>query len=263
MSTLSIGTGLSFTILAILWLHKLASLVGFYILIEGFVRMQLLKVLSNMKDNFWIILFVLLLIGGLVALWFLAKPQTLESRYSSLMIRISSEDELNKYKEHFTEQELLNLEGNYTGILRYMSQRMYYSREEFERSEDPEKIIWGPREDYSSARFTGKLPGRCGEYAIGYQGLCNLFHVKARLVVDTTGDHIWNEVWIDDRWVHVDPTEVCSWMVSHPSGDSLASKRIDNSSMYEKEWGKTIQLVLAFHTDGSWEDVTKRYKSNA
>lgn len=42
-------------------------------------------------------------------------------------------------------------------------------------------------------------------------------------------DHVWIEVWADNRWIHLDPTE----------------QRIDQSKMYAVDWNKEINNVIA------------------
>ena len=81
--------------------------------------------------------------------------------------------------------------------------------------------------------------GRCGEFALLYNGLLLAKAYGCRLVVDCStlynkskaaaGDHVWNEVLLDGRWVHVDPTE----------------RRINQPSMYSQEWNKHVNLVYA------------------
>jgi peptide-N4-(N-acetyl-beta-glucosaminyl)asparagine amidase len=58
-------------------------------------------------------------------------------------------------------------------------------------------------------------------------------------------DHVWTEVWDDEkkRWVHVDPSE----------------KRIDDPFMYERDWKKKLRKIYAFE-NGKMENVTKQYK---
>lgn len=95
--------------------------------------------------------------------------------------------------------------------------------------------------------------GRCGEFALLYNGLLLATGHKCRLIIDcstlkdkskrTAGDHVWNEVFLDNAWIHVDPTE----------------KRINQPLMYVLEWDKDVNLVYAI---GEKEilDVTEDYK---
>lgn len=95
--------------------------------------------------------------------------------------------------------------------------------------------------------------GRCGEFALLYNGLLLANGYKSRIVIDCStlkdktkkaaGDHVWVEVFINNRWVHVDPTE----------------KRIDQPLMYVKEWNKDVNMIYAL-TDKEIVDVTKTYQ---
>jgi len=70
--------------------------------------------------------------------------------------------------------------------------------------------------------------GRCGEYSIlCYRFLRALGH-EARWVVDWA-DHVWAEVRIGGRWVHLDPCEAA----------------VDRPLLYQ-EWGKRQTYILAF-----------------
>lgn len=95
--------------------------------------------------------------------------------------------------------------------------------------------------------------GRCGEFALLYNGLLLANHYRTRLVVDCStlrdkskkvaGDHVWVEIFIDGGWVHVDPT----------------TRRINEPFMYALEWKKDINLVYAV-TGRRIADVTKAYQ---
>jgi peptide-N4-(N-acetyl-beta-glucosaminyl)asparagine amidase len=67
---------------------------------------------------------------------------------------------------------------------------------------------------------------------------------KARWVVDWA-DHVWVEILMRGRWVHVDPCEAS----------------IDEPFLYEG-WGKNATFVFAFGKDGSVEDVTSSYTTH-
>jgi hypothetical protein len=95
--------------------------------------------------------------------------------------------------------------------------------------------------------------GRCGEFALLYNGLLRTNGYQTRIVTDCSilrdksktaaGDHVWVEVLIDGAWVHVDPTE----------------KRINKRLMYVNEWNKDVNLIYAF-SEKEVADVTKDYK---
>jgi hypothetical protein len=95
--------------------------------------------------------------------------------------------------------------------------------------------------------------GRCGEFALLYNGLLLAKSYTCRLIIDCSalrdkskkaaGDHVWNEVLADNVWLHVDPTE----------------KRVDQKSMYATEWNKDVNLVYAISRSGI-ADVTDSYR---
>jgi transglutaminase-like putative cysteine protease len=136
--------------------------------------------------------------------------------------------------ENLDWKELLDWEHRY----------LQYTREELPkpRAELPIQIIHQSK-------------GRCGEFALLYNGLLLANGYKSRIVIDCStlkdkskkaaGDHVWVEVFINNRWVHVDPTE----------------KRINQPLMYAQEWNKDVNLVYAL-TDKEVVDVTKTYQLN-
>ena len=95
--------------------------------------------------------------------------------------------------------------------------------------------------------------GRCGEFALLYNGLLLANSYACRLIIDCSilkdkakkisGDHVWNEVFTSNTWLHVDPTE----------------KRINKKSMYAAEWNKDVNLVYAITGSGIL-DVTESYR---
>jgi len=95
--------------------------------------------------------------------------------------------------------------------------------------------------------------GRCGEFALLYNGLLLANGYRTRLVVDCSilqdrvkkvaGDHVWVEVFVGGGWVHVDPTE----------------RRVNQPLMYALEWKKDVNLVYAV-TDREVVDVTESYR---
>lgn len=92
--------------------------------------------------------------------------------------------------------------------------------------------------------------GRCGEFALLYTGLLLANGYKVRLVIDcsvktdnrTAGDHVWNEIYIDEKWIHVDPTE----------------QKVDEPDLYSKKWNKNVNRVYAIEGDNI-VDVTDKY----
>lgn len=94
--------------------------------------------------------------------------------------------------------------------------------------------------------------GRCGEFALLYNGLLLANRYECRIMIDCStprnksktaaGDHVWNEVLVDGGWIHVDPTE----------------KRINQPLMYAQEWNKDVNTVYAIGKKEILE-LTKAY----
>lgn len=94
--------------------------------------------------------------------------------------------------------------------------------------------------------------GRCGEFALLYNGLLLTNGYETRIVIDCSvlkdkskkaaGDHVWNEIMINNAWMHVDPTE----------------KRIDQPFMYQSEWKKDVNLIYSLAEKRTLE-VTSSY----
>ncbi len=116
-------------------------------------------------------------------------------------------------------------------LLNWLHKKVEWNKGDIVRHNDPVEII-----------AYGK--GRCGEFSILFTALCLAHYYRARLVLDMS-DHVWTEVWDNqqERWVHVDPSE----------------KRIDDPSMYERDWKKNLKEIYALE-NGNVENVTKRYK---
>jgi hypothetical protein len=127
-------------------------------------------------------------------------------------------------------------------LLNWEHRHLEYSREELPklRVEMPIDIIV-------------QAKGRCGEFALLYNGLLLANGYQTRLVIDcsvlqdkskkVSGDHVWNEILSEGIWMHVDPTE----------------KRINCPSMYALEWSKDVNLVYAI-AQKQILDVTENYR---
>jgi hypothetical protein len=127
-------------------------------------------------------------------------------------------------------------------LLDWEHRHLKYTREELPkpRAELPIQIIHQSK-------------GRCGEFALLYNGLLLANGYKSRIVIDCSplkdnskkvaGDHVWVEIFILNHWIHVDPTE----------------KIIDKPLMYINEWNKDVNLVYAL-TDKEILDVTETYQ---
>ncbi|KAM9986812.1 hypothetical protein ACTFIY_011232 [Dictyostelium cf. discoideum] len=83
--------------------------------------------------------------------------------------------------------------------------------------------------------------GRCGEWANAFTLFSMALGFTTRYILDFT-DHVWNEVYIDGRWIHIDSCEAT----------------YDSPLTYEGGWGKQLSYVFAFEFSGIY-DVTSRY----
>jgi len=102
---------------------------------------------------------------------------------------------------------------------------------------------------------SGFAVGRCGEFALLYNGLLLANGIDSRIIIDcsiatgnrTAGDHVWNEVWLNETWIHVDPTEGI----------------FNDPGMYSspERWNKEVNKVYAIHGN-EIEDVTETYAGN-
>jgi hypothetical protein len=94
--------------------------------------------------------------------------------------------------------------------------------------------------------------GRCGEFVLLYNGLVLANKYKSRIVIDCSelkdnsrsaaGYHVWNEILVNKKWLHVDPTD----------------RRIDQPGMYIREWNKDVNAVFAIE-ENEILDVTDKY----
>jgi hypothetical protein len=84
--------------------------------------------------------------------------------------------------------------------------------------------------------------GRCGEYSMLLYRILRALGHEARWVVDWA-DHVWCEVKVADRWVHLDPCEAA----------------VDKPLLYQ-EWGKTQTYILAFYAP-SIEELKAKHHS--
>jgi hypothetical protein len=98
--------------------------------------------------------------------------------------------------------------------------------------------------------------GRCGEFALLYNGLLLANGYRSRIIVDCSmlmnaskkggaGDHVWSEIYINDIWIHCDPTE----------------QKINQPDMYANpdRWNKDVNLVYAIEGN-IITDVTETYR---
>ncbi len=119
--------------------------------------------------------------------------------------------------------------------------------------------------------------GRCGEFALLYNGLCIANGYNTKLVIDESsfinksksaaGDHVWVEVWDPNfitstfgmenkgKWITVEITQ------SLEGSDGLI---LDQPHYYRDVWNKDVNLVTAIKKNANAqvviEDVTAEYE---
>ena len=108
---------------------------------------------------------------------------------------------------------------------------------------------------YNSAKHVVEArQGRCGEYSVLLFAILRALGQEARWVVDWA-DHVWAEIRLQGRWIHLDPCEAA----------------VDENAIYQG-WGKQQTYILAFYAPprGSAtsdypliQDITDEYTSDA
>lgn len=218
-------------------------------------------------NSFWKTVIVLFLIGFLLAgmLYYFTKPSyppvvnIYKWRYKQM-----SELDNKKLLIDFTRTVMRDsIEGlNYSELLEWQHKYMVYPNDSYKimwetkvelegRLEEPIKILGSGFKVYVPEDQGLKAMGRCGEFSLVYTGLCLANDIPVRLISDcsietdnrSTGDHVWTEVWVDGRWLHVDPTE----------------NKVNQPYLYRDGWDKNVNLVYAIDETGI-VDVTESYK---
>ena len=80
----------------------------------------------------------------------------------------------------------------------------------------------------AAMEITRRRRGRCSEYSLLMYRILRACGQKCRWIVDWA-NHVWVEVWMDNRWVHLDPCEAS----------------VDVPWLYQ-EWGKNQTFIIAF-----------------
>lgn len=96
--------------------------------------------------------------------------------------------------------------------------------------------------------------GACGELAILFNKVATEADLNSRMVKTSAEDHMWNEVYLDGRWVHVDPT-----LYYHYSKGTLEYEKLwfDHPSAYsELGWYGGYSKVFVH---GTKTDVSSKY----
>ncbi|CAB9525288.1 (N-acetyl-beta-glucosaminyl)asparagine amidase [Seminavis robusta] len=101
----------------------------------------------------------------------------------------------------------------------------------------------------SAMEIVKRQRGRCSEYSLLlYRILVGVLGLPARWIVDWA-NHVWAEVWIHEKWVHLDPCEAS----------------VDQPLLYQG-WGKKQTYIVAFQQRGpdpsSSSSVTNGNKKN-
>lgn len=200
-----------------------------------------------------VLILLIIIFGGYVGWQLLSSPiHTQTYHYKWLYNKMSEPEYIQTFRD-FCKNELNDsIENlNYSQLVVWEHKYLTYTQENFARREMPIIIL-------KSYITDGIAFGRCGEFALLFNGLCLANGYKTRLVFDASvltnrskssaGDHVWVEVWVDNRWLHIDPTE----------------NRINDKYMYAVDWNKEINNVVAITKDDSGNvvtvDVTKDYQ---
>lgn len=215
----------------------------------------------------WQTIIVLFLIGILGAgiFYYMTQPSyptivnIYKWRYSQM-----SELENKKLLTAFTRTVMKDsIEGlNHSELLEWQHKYMVYPSDPYKvmwetkvrlegRLEEPIKILGSGFKVYVPEDQGLKAMGKCGEFALVYTGLCLVNDIPVRLVIDcsmktdnrSTGDHVWNEIYINGSWVHVDPTE----------------NKVNQPYLYRDQWNKNVNRVYAITSSNEVVDVTDKY----
>lgn len=171
--------------------------------------------------------------------------------------RITTPDYNQKIRDHLPNYGLTEKNLTIRQLHGFLHERVNYSNPDdidedglppfFRRSKDPIEILFMTR------------MGRCQEFTVAYTGLLSAYGHKVRMIIDNSkvtdsssgkraGDHMWVEVFINDKWTHIDPIEA-----NFDTGYA-----INEPSMYALKWNKDINKIYAI--DEEIEMVTENYK---
>jgi len=89
-------------------------------------------------------------------------------------------------------------------------------------------------------RIYRKHIGRCGEHQDMRNAIARAGLIPSLSTSNAAEDHVWNEFWDDERWIHWDGA-------------------MDNPLKYENGWGKKISAVWNNRGDGYIWGVTEKY----
>ncbi len=153
--------------------------------------------------------------------------------YQSIAQGLTSSREINHFRN------ILGRSYNYTELIQWENRSLSWN------SSSSMAVYNDPIEIYEHHQ------ARCHGYAVLYAELCISQGYQCRIVVNIFGDHVWNEVRIEDKWTRIDAS---------PTGAPL-SQNIGYPLFYEEKWHAPPILALAF--EGlSIVDVTSSYRSD-
>ncbi|GAX21413.1 peptide-N4-(N-acetyl-beta-glucosaminyl) asparagine amidase [Fistulifera solaris] len=159
------------------------------------------------------------------------------------------------YKEDSATQESDPLQASFLGYIHPSSNELSgkASRTELYHCHVCRQFTRFPR--YNSARHVVEArQGRCGEYSVLLFTVLRALGQEARWVVDWA-DHVWAEIRLQGRWIHLDPCEAA----------------VDENAIYQG-WGKQQTYILAFYapprgfTTSDYpliQDITNEYTTDA
>lgn len=162
--------------------------------------------------------------------------------------------ELRNYCRYNLSDPIDNL--NYTELVAWLHRHLEYTTYDFVRREMPIEIL------DAIDPWIGRAYGRCGEFALCYNGLCLANGYKTRLILDESkatgskqaGDHVWVEVYDNQTWHPVEVTQ---------SYEGTSGLIIDQPKYYRDVWNKEINTVIGITKDNAGKivtvDVTKDY----
>ena len=222
--------------------------------------------MMNLKGNWKMIVGIILiaLLAG-VGVWYFMTRDTrpyIVQHYQDVVKKMSDPTYLQQFRDYAKNNLSDPLDDlDYLGLLRWESRHLWYPGTDTDNS-----YLDANRREMPIDIVSRVGLGRCGEFSLLYFGLCKANNIPIRLIVDNSmslgeklaGDHMWNEVYINGRWIHVDPTQVSTLM----QAKLPYSLWIDNPLVYQKVWNKDVNEVWTItETETEVRDTTKRYQS--
>lgn len=218
----------------------LIYLVLYFVPCSYSIRVVEVVLLSEMLFLFYLVLrmgilgkFLLGVLGGvLIALFVLLAPWS----YSIFV----GEDEIRNTVEEIVAGES-DPELKVIWILNWEKQNMTDMQNKSKFIFDF-PFIWIRNSNDPSWIFFYKR-GRCEEYTVLFIKMAEFADIQSRHVHNPAEDHAWAEVWIDNSWKHVDPS----------------NNLFDDPGVYENGWGKQLSYVYTIDNEGKIHDITSRY----